>query len=90
MSTWRQKLRPVIERVIRAHGTDDRAQLRNVLRAAFPFNRREGWIYRVWLDEIKRQLGEGKYAATATEKTPSKPGSGSETSAPLPGQKELF
>lgn len=54
-SPWRNRARPIIARVIAEHGHDERA-LRKALHAAYPFGPRENHPYKIWLDEIKRQL----------------------------------
>ncbi|WFP48537.1 hypothetical protein PL263_10470 [Methylomonas sp. EFPC3] len=55
--TWRQTVAPIIADVIRAVGTDDPTKLRKALADAYPFGERKYHPYKVWRDEIKRQLG---------------------------------
>jgi len=55
--TWRDKARPLIAAVIDQVGTDDLPRLRRALREAFPFGAREYHPYKIWLDEIRVQLG---------------------------------
>jgi hypothetical protein len=56
-ATWRGKARPIIAGVIARVGTADMASLRKALRAAYPFGPRENFPYKVWCDEVRKQLG---------------------------------
>lgn len=60
--TWRDKARDVIEPVVRAGKEDGltEAEIRRLLRPLYPFGERRWWPYKVWLDEIKVQLGTKK------------------------------
>ena len=58
MSTWRDVCRPVIAAVIAANPGIRRRVLAAALRDEFPFGERRHHPYRIWLDEIRRQLGE--------------------------------
>lgn len=60
--TWREKLSPIISRVIAEVGTDDQKALRRALRAAYPFDIKYGprHQYHIWRDEVNRQLGKKK------------------------------
>jgi hypothetical protein len=58
-SYWRDKARPVIAAVIARTGTDDPASLRRELLAAYPFGERCRHPYKIWRDEIRRQLAQG-------------------------------
>lgn len=53
--TWRLRAAPVICRVLAACAHAPDALVRARLRDAYPFGRRKGRCYRVWLDEIARQ-----------------------------------
>lgn len=55
--TWRDSARPVIARVIAEVGTDDLKKLRAALRAAYPFGIYDMHPRKIWLDEIRVQLG---------------------------------
>lgn len=55
-STWRNAAAPIIARVIREVGTDDPVALRRALREAYPWGEKRMHPYKVWLDEIRRQL----------------------------------
>ena len=56
MSNWRERLAPIIARVIEDVGTKDEKTLRRALRRAFPAGERKYHPYKIWLSEIKRQL----------------------------------
>jgi len=55
--TWRDRARPLIAKVISRVGTEDMKGLRKALREAFPFGPRDYHPYKIWLDEIRVQLG---------------------------------
>ena len=67
--TWRDRARPLIAKIISRHGTEDIKGLRKALREAFPFGPREYHPYRIWLDEIRVQLGT-KPKRTADKEKP--------------------
>lgn len=62
MKTWRDAARPIIAETIARVGRDDPQALRRSLREAYPFGLRQYHPYKVWLDEIHRQLNTGRYA----------------------------
>lgn len=49
--------RQVIERTLQQHGRQDPKQLRRAIRSAYPFRRRAGWAYKIWLREVKTITG---------------------------------
>lgn len=55
-ATWRTHAAPIIARVIAEVGTDDMKALRKALREAYPFCERNYWPYKIWCDEVKRQI----------------------------------
>lgn len=55
--TWRDSAAPIIAGVIQRVGREDMAELHKALREAYPFGERRRWPYKVWRDEIRRQLG---------------------------------
>ena len=57
MSSWRDKAYPIIRAVIDREGRDDMKKLRKALRDAYPFGERKYYPYKVWCDEVKRQVG---------------------------------
>lgn len=57
MASWRDSARPKIAAVIREVGRDDIKALRKALRDAYPYGERKYHPYKIWCDEIHRQLG---------------------------------
>jgi hypothetical protein len=68
--SWRDIFAPIIADVIRRIGTEDMRRLRSELRKAFPAGERRYWPYKVWLDEIRIQLGRKKIKQKRTTPTP--------------------
>lgn len=54
-SIWRDRAAPIIAATIAAH--PDGVGLPAALREAYPFGERKYHPYKIWLDEIARQLG---------------------------------
>ncbi|MFH2075844.1 MAG: hypothetical protein ABIJ57_10960 [Pseudomonadota bacterium] len=60
-SWWRDRARQVIAGVIREHGSrEDTPELRRKLRAAYPFGERAMHPYKIWCDEVNKNLGKKK------------------------------
>jgi len=57
MSSWRDHAAQVIKQVILEVGREDAGKLKRALFDAYPFGERKYTPYKVWLDEIKRQVG---------------------------------
>lgn len=55
-SHWRDHATPIIARIIAEHGKEGK-ELTTALRDAYPFGQRKYHPYKIWLDEIARQLG---------------------------------
>jgi hypothetical protein len=55
--SWQQYSAPIIKRVIEQCGTEDMKLLRKKLHEAYPFGERKYHPYKIWCDEIRRQLG---------------------------------
>jgi hypothetical protein len=55
--TWRDYLAPIIADVILTVGRTNPQALRKALRSAYPCGERRYWPYKVWCDEIRRQVG---------------------------------
>jgi len=55
-STWRREAAPIIHKVITEHKDSDDKTLRKALREAYPFGERAYHPYKIWCDEVKRQL----------------------------------
>lgn len=61
--SWRDHSRRVISEVVRKSGWKTEQELRKALREAYPFGMRQYHPYKVWCDEVKKQmrrLGFGK------------------------------
>ena len=57
MSSWRDRAAPIIREVILRVGREDAGKLKRELFDAYPFGERKYTPYKIWLDEIKRQVG---------------------------------
>jgi hypothetical protein len=59
-SYWRDRARPIVIKAIKdCEGCDEKV-VRQHLKPLYPFSYRRGWPYKVWLDEIRLQLGKPK------------------------------
>ena len=67
MATWRDNFRPITGEIIERVGTKDMKLLREELRDAFPSPPRKYHPYKIWLDEIRAQLGLKKKKMTKAE-----------------------
>jgi len=56
-SYWRRRAAPIIARVLAETKGKPEAEVREALRAAYPFGPRAHHPYRIWLDEIRVQTG---------------------------------
>ena len=57
-SAWRAIAAPIIANIISTVGRDDPQALRRALREAYPWGERRMHPYRIWCNEIRRQLQE--------------------------------
>jgi hypothetical protein len=57
VSYWRRIAAPIIGRVLADNAGKPEAEVRAALRSAYPFGPREHHPYRIWLDEIRIQMG---------------------------------
>ena len=55
--TWREKYRPKIKAIIKSVGTHDKKRLKQALFSAWEDGPRDYHPYKIWLDEIRQQLG---------------------------------
>lgn len=53
---WRAKAKQVIRQVMADHPKADPKELRRLVSEAYPFGERKYHPYRIWLDEVNRQL----------------------------------
>lgn len=65
--SWRDRLAPVIAKVIAEVGREEPKRLRAALRDAYPCGERKYWPYKVWCDEVRRQLGIAHVGISARE-----------------------
>lgn len=80
---WRDEAAPIIAATIvevtgklrPPFSEDEQMRIRRVLRDRYPFGERSMWPYKVWCDEVRRQLGERSSA---------------KCSDVAPGQQKLF
>jgi hypothetical protein len=56
-SYWRDRSAPIIAAVLAEHKDSDDKTRRAALRAAYPFGPRLHHPYKIWCDEICKQLG---------------------------------
>jgi hypothetical protein len=72
-SYWRDRAAPIIAEVIARVGRDDERALRKALHDAYPFGERRMHPYRIWCDEVRRQL-EGRQHRRPASPDPVSPG----------------
>jgi hypothetical protein len=76
MGTWRDHATPIIRRVLEETKGQTEKEIRRALQKAYPYGVRRHHPYKIWLDEIQRQLGK-------------KPPLGMPWATPAPGQLAL-
>ena len=54
--SWRRHARPIIARVLKETQGQDEQAVRKALKEAYPFGERKYWPYKVWCDEVQRQM----------------------------------
>ncbi len=57
-SYWRELASPIIKKIIESNKGKTNKELKFLISKEYPFGGRENHPYKIWLDEIKRQLGE--------------------------------
>lgn len=66
MSTWRQRAEPIIRKAVceivgpnpPPYSDYEKGEIRRLLRRRYPWGKKDLWPFKVWCDEIARQLGE--------------------------------
>lgn len=58
--TWRNSIKPIIAEVLSENKGKDEATIRKALHDAYPYGERKWHPYKIWLSEIRKQLGPGK------------------------------
>lgn len=67
-SHWRNTAAPIIAKVIAEHQGDAKG-MRKALRDAYPFGQRKYHPYKIWIDEVARQLGRKPKLGTVGRRT---------------------
>lgn len=68
--TWREAAKPVIFEVIRGYEGKDEKELKKLISEAYPFGVRKHYPYKVWLDEVKKQVTRWKGGKAPIEAAP--------------------
>lgn len=55
--TWRDSCRPIIAEVIKNNHSKTLKELKRLISKEYPFGERSRHPYKIWCDEVKRQLG---------------------------------
>jgi hypothetical protein len=58
MKTWRDKARPIIQKVLKDTKGLPENEIKKALYNAYPFGERRYHPYKIWLDEIRIQTGK--------------------------------
>lgn len=54
--SWRDRARPIVDRVLQENHGKSEKEIRTALREAYPFGTKQHHPYKIWLDEIDRQM----------------------------------
>lgn len=60
-ATWRDSARPIIVNVLKENQGKPEKEIKKALYEAYPFGERNYHPYKIWLDEIKVQLGKKRF-----------------------------
>jgi hypothetical protein len=55
--TWRDIAKPIIREVLKENAGKSEKEIRKALKEAYPWGVRQYHPYKIWLDEIRVQLG---------------------------------
>lgn len=69
-ASWRDIAKPIIAEVLRENEGKDPKEVRKALREAYPFGERKYHPYKIWIDEIRVQLGHRTFGEGKIKKTP--------------------
>lgn len=58
--TWRDSAKPIIHRIITENEGKTEKEIRDALREAYPWGERAMHPYKIWCDEINKQLKKPK------------------------------
>ena len=67
---WRKTARAIIREVLEQTRGQPEKDVRRAIRQAYPFGERAMHPYKIWLDEVQRQLGTKKPKHTCPENNP--------------------
>lgn len=56
IGTWREHAAPIIDRVLDETAGKSLTEIRKALRLAYPYGERKMYPYKIWCDEINKQL----------------------------------
>jgi hypothetical protein len=56
-SYWRRKAAPIVAKVLAENKGKTEKELRAALKVVYPFGERKYHPYKIWCDEVRRQLG---------------------------------
>jgi hypothetical protein len=68
--SWRDRARPIIQKVLQETKGQDEKAVRKALREAYPWHERSMHPYKIWLDEIKIQTGKKRFGQRPDLKNP--------------------
>lgn len=54
--TWRDSAKPIIQKIIFENKDKSEKEIRAALRAAYPWGQRSNHPYKIWCDEVNKQL----------------------------------
>lgn len=54
--SWRSHSQPIIAKIIAENSEKSDEEVHKLLMAAYPYGRRKHYPYKVWCDEVKKQM----------------------------------
>jgi len=57
MGHWRRAARPLVAQIIKETKGQDEKVVRKALREGYPWGEKAMYPYKIWRDEVRRQLG---------------------------------
>lgn len=66
--TWRKDAAPIIHKVLTENAGKTEKEIRKALRDAYPYGPRKMHPYRIWCDEVNKQMEIKKSKNPAAEK----------------------
>ena len=68
--SWREICTPIIQETLILNEGKPETEIRAALRAAYPFGARQYHPYKVWCDEVRKQLKKPKKTTKETTQIP--------------------